>query len=322
MRYLRPIRWLLPSFAALRLGTYLVFAFTIAALLAARSLRADIKEAALSAGHELARIGDLLQGVETININGERMHHSSGYVDQDVATVLQRVESYCGESPSFLGQAMTEAEKAHPSAIGGRSAAARAFRLGFIQDVAADRGMIACFVDSQASGLADMARRLRRFLVTRQLSEFGGFRYVYAEAQGPGKSHVVATWADSPLDLRTMFPASGDAGGADSQLLPRPPASRRTFAVAVEGHPHALRLYTSHESKAAVLAFYDRWMAEHQFQVVEGAHDVKGSSGYIRPDGYQAFLTLGEKDDLTFVALTESGKIDGSGTASVETFFQ
>lgn len=318
MKRLRFLRWLLPSVAAMRLGTYLVFAFTVAALLAARSLRADIREAALSTGHELAKIADLLNGSETININGQRMHHSSSYVDQDVATVVQRIESYCSESPSFLGRAMTEAAKAKPLPSAGDVTDPRAFRLGFISDVAPDRGMIACFVDSQPSGLADMARRLGRFMVTWQLGEFGRFRYVYAEAHGPGKSHVVATWADTSLDLRAMFPAKGDAAGADSQLLPRPPGSRRTFMVAVEGHPHALRLYSTHEPKAAVLAFYDQWMASHDFQQVQGAHDLAGSSGYIRADGFQAFLTIGERNDLTIVALTESGKIDASNIATVE----
>src|SRR6185436_12577398 len=102
------LRLFVPSPATIRLGAYSVFAFSVAALLAPRILRADIGEAGLAAGRQIATLSDLLGDAETLVVNGERMHHASMYTDQDVGTVLDRFENYCASSPGFVGRAMAE----------------------------------------------------------------------------------------------------------------------------------------------------------------------------------------------------------------------
>src|SRR3954447_7346128 len=108
----RPLlRWIIPSPGILRVTAYAIFVFSVLTLLAARLLYADVKEAAMSMGHELAHVADLLNGAETILVNGERMYHASSYVDQDVSEVLDRFEGYCERSSSSLGRALSEFPK-------------------------------------------------------------------------------------------------------------------------------------------------------------------------------------------------------------------
>jgi hypothetical protein len=58
----------------LRLFAYFSFVFLLVSLLAARSLYAHARDAALALGHELAGLGPLTRGGHTLNLNGARVN--------------------------------------------------------------------------------------------------------------------------------------------------------------------------------------------------------------------------------------------------------
>jgi hypothetical protein len=313
----RLLRWIVPSRATLRVTTYGAFAFFLAALLAGRVLKADVTEAALAAGHELAQLADLLHGAETITINGERMHHASVHTEQDVATVLDRLEAYCTQSPNFVGRAMRDLS-VELAKHGQADPPSHRLKLGILRSQSEVRGMVACFVDDRPSGLREMGARLERFLRTSKISEFGQFRYAYVERTHNGGAHVVTTWADSGLDVGAMFPASGDAAGRDSGLLPRPPDAQRTLEAAAEGHPYSLRVYVSRARADVVRAFYADWMGRNGFAPAGGGQSTGDTSVFQREDGYQVFITLAESEGKTSVTLTEAGSRIMAVDATVE----
>jgi len=50
--------------------------------------------------------------------------------------------------------------------------------------------------------------------------------------------------------------------------------------------------------------------------VAEGEHD--GTIAYLRDDGYQVFVTIGEESGHSSVTLVEAGRTDVPPTAAVE----
>jgi hypothetical protein len=313
MRFFARARLFRTLMALLRLATYVVFVFLVAGFLAARVLRADIKEAALAGGHQLAVLADLVGEAETIELNGEVMHHSSTYTDQTIGTVLDRLEGYCASSPG-LGGALRDLPKTLAAKV---ERMPRSFRLGFLRAEEGGRGFVACFVDDPGgSYLREFTERVRRFVQTRRLGEFGKFLYAFAELGGQGQTHVVVTWADTDLDIGGMFPSTGDAAGTDSPVLPRPPHARRTLSAGAEGMPYGLRIYQSTDGAESLKKFYDDWMTKNQFTRVTGAVSRHGSA-YLR-EGFQVFVAIGEQHGRTSVSLIEAGNPDGTSITSVE----
>ena len=91
-----------------------------------------------------------------------------------------------------------------------------------------DVGYVAC-VDLRTTG-SPFLDRIERLGDTALLSEVGGFRYVYANRVGE-RTHFLALWSDRELNLAELFPASGDAAGADVTGVSRPHGSRRAFSA-------------------------------------------------------------------------------------------
>jgi ABC-type sugar transport system permease subunit len=137
------------------------------------------------------------------------------------------------------------------------------------------------------------------------------YRYFFSVS-----TYVSTMWADTGLNLKTMFPATGDAAGSDSALLPRPPSARRTLSAGAEGMPYALRMYVSSDSTESLGRFYADWLKKRAWKLI-GQKPSHGSSGYMREDGYQVFLTIIEQRGQAYVALTESGNGRTPSVASV-----
>lgn len=308
------LRLIFPSWAMLRLSAYLIFAFTLCSALAARVVYGQATEAALALGHQLIGLEDLTDDDEVININGERMHRSTAATADSVETVLDRFEEYCKKSPGALGQAMQGAMREYAPQLE-RRVPKGPVRSAVIRSEADGRGMVACFTDDKVSGLTGLGDSLKRFLKTSNLAEFGRFRYSYAERKGD-KTFVATVWADTGLNMKTMFPATGDAQGSDSLVLPRPPNARRTLSAGAEGMPYALRMYVSQDSTASLTRFYTDHMAKHGWKLI-GQKDSHKSFGYLRDDGYQVFLTIADQDGTAYVALTEAANGRTPSIASV-----
>lgn len=311
------LRALLPSAAVLRLSAFLTFVAVVASLASTRVIYADVKEAALSAGHELAGLSDATHDAEVVWFNGARFHHGSVVVDAAPGDVLDRFEEHCERAPNVIGRALLEIPEQEIAKKLGEDPSP-AFRHAVFREDGKDgtRGVVICFVDEHQYGFADLKARLQAFHVTHDVTVFGSLRYGYAEKLQSGKTHVITMWTDSGLDIDAMFPHEGDAAGSDSVVVPRPPRSRRTLSANAEGLPYAVRLYDSTDTVDAVRAFYDSWMKAHGFEKAE----VKGETfaSYIRPDGYQVFFAVSSRHGKTGVALSEAGRADGTSAAVVQ----
>jgi hypothetical protein len=306
------LRWLLPSRRVLRLTAYFCSVSAIGLLLLARVVYAATREDAFGLGHELLGLSDLTRDAETVVLNGERFHHAVSTTQQPLAAVLDRVERHCRDNPGPAALVLGRIAESDPPRFA-RHAPPGALRNAVFREETKTRGMVLCFVSGPNPGpssLTNLLAALRRFSTSRDLSEFGRLRYSFAESTDTGVTRVVTLWADTGLNLSTLFPATGDASGSDSPVAPRPPGARRTLSASAEGLPFSVRSYESQQSLVAIQAFYDVWMGEHGYQAAHAPES--GSSSYLRADGYQVFLSLLTNNQRTFATLTESGSANPS----------
>ena len=298
----------------LRLSVYFLCVFVILSALAARRLYAHVKDAARALGHELQGFSALTEGAETVRVNGARFHHAGITVSDSVSAVLDAVEAHCQNNAGAFARTMRELEARHHDVLD-KHPELGALRRGVFRDETESAGMLVCFVGQGQSGLSDLIQATRRFLITSDLSEFGYVRYATAKRIPDGRTHATVLWTNEELSLSKMFPATGDAAGSDSRELPRPSNARRTLSAAAEGMPFALRLYESRDGRARLGSFYERWMTGHGWTVAakEAQHDTVS---YLHPDGRQAFVSLSEDNDRTYVTLLEAGRADATSLAA------
>jgi hypothetical protein len=299
----------------LRVSVYFACVFSLLSLLAASALHAKVEDAARSLGRQLAELPDLTHGAEAILINGARMHHARVTTRESVATVLDRFEDHCRKNPGPMAEAMRDFAAQQPALF--EKHVKGPFRHAVMRDDSEQEGVLICFVDERETGLDGMKELFERFAKTSDLSEFGEVRYVFAERRSDGKTLVVTMWNQGPLNISRMFPATGDADGTDSRVLPRPPEGRRTLVAAAEGMPFALRTYESGKSVSDLQAFYDRWIKTAGWRLAAKA-EREGTTAYFREDGYQVFLTLMESNGRTYATLIEAGPAASSQIATVE----
>ena len=300
---------ILPSRRTLRLTTYLVCVCLVSAVIAARAGYAKANEAALEFGEQLSGLEDLTRGANVVLVNGERFHRVIAFVDESLGSVLDRIQKDCERTPGLLGQVGSEAARSYPQVLDKYPLSPHLLR-GIVRHQEERRGMVACFTDAKSSGLGGLADAAKRFAKTSNLGEFGHFRYAFARRTDDGATQVTTLWADTELNLSSMFPAQGDAAGADSEVLPRPATSRRVLAASVEGEPYALRLYDTAEGAASVQRFYEDWLRKRGWTFAGKAKE--GGFSYLRPDGYQVIVTLSERKGRTAVGLVEAGRREGS----------
>ena len=315
MNIKRLLSWILPSRRLLRLTTYLVCVCLVSAAIAGRAAYAKANEAALEFGEQLSGLEDLTRGANVILVNGERFHRVIAFVDDSVGSVLDRIQKDCETTPGLLGQAAREVASSHQKALDEYHLSPHILR-GIVRHEEEGRGMVACFTDSKRSGLAGLADAAKRFAKAANLGEFGHFRYAFARRTDEGGTMVTTLWADTELNLSTMFPAHGDAAGVDSSVLPRPATSRRVLAASAEGQSYALRLYDTADGAASVRRFYEDWFQKHGW--IPAGKAQQGGFSYLRADGFQVILTVSEHKGRTAVGLIEAGGSITSTTVSAQ----
>jgi hypothetical protein len=307
---------LVPSARRLRVAVYFTVVFLGASLLAARALQARVTEAAFAFGRELSGLSDLTAGAEGIIANGHHFRHASTSTADGVAGVMDRLEAHCRANPGLVAGALDELLRSRPERVQ-ENAAPRALRHGVLRDDDAERGTLICFTGQTPGSLDGLVDAAERFASTLDLSSVGSVLYAYAERQGDGQTHVVTLWTQTGLDLAALFPTRGDAAGDDSRVLPRPDNARRVLSAAADGMPFGLCLYETRNRLADVQRSYDAWMHERGWQRI-ARPDAADTTAYLRPDGYQAFVTLSTAGDLTYVAATEAGRREGSSITTHE----
>ncbi|MEZ4260518.1 MAG: hypothetical protein R3B36_15695 [Polyangiaceae bacterium] len=252
-------------------------------------MRADAREVSMGVGHNLAKLEDLTSGAYLVRVNGAKVHWASARTPLSVENVLDRFESYCRESPSALGHALSDV----PAALEGRIPIDKAdpARAGVIRDATGARGMVACFVGEPGDrgDLPALSRRLDAFGRTGDLSQLGRFRYAFAERR-TRDTRVVTVWTDGALDVARMFPASGDAPGTDPMFLPRPIRSRRTLSASLDGFPAGVWLYESEARGEELRADAERALGTSGF--VPAAPWTSGARAFVRADGAEVLVSI------------------------------
>jgi len=311
----RFVRGVLPSMRVLRLSAYLFVVFSVLGLVAARAVLADMSEAGLRAGREVAKFSRIAGPAERILLNGESFRHGSNYVKESVTEVLDKAEEHCRAHLGLLGGALDSLSPEAKAKLDPRIP--RADRSAIIRDEGESGGMVACFVDAKPSSFADFQERLTKMLATSDLTELGRLRYLYAERTKSGETHVVTLAVDSGLKLSEMFPATRDAAGEDSRVVPRPPESRRTLSAAAQGMPFGVRLYVSSKDPIALDRFYDKELGSRGYTPVPDAKQ-EGTTAYHDDKGNQVFVSIVSIDGSSYVTLTEAGRADGQSIATIE----
>jgi len=297
-------------------GTLRVFCYAMAvsfvgALVAARSVYADFKEGSLRAGRELEALSDVLGGVNTVFVNGAAVHIATAFTAQAPAEVLDRFEAVCRAHPQFMARALADIpdtllEKANVQAD-------RVWRLGVVRHEKGDDGVLTCFTDERPAGMRDVARRLKAFEQSKDLSEFGHVRYVYVRRTDHG-THVRTIWTDGEVNLGKMFPAQGDAAGFDSTLVPRPPASTRILSGTSAQVPFGIHIYRSSEREESLRRFYDAELGARGWKPV--ANRTPHTVAYLK-NGAMFFATLTPSGTRTLVTATETARGDTPTGAEV-----
>jgi len=290
-----------------RVLAYAVFACSVLAALAARTVYADFAEGTLRAGRELEGLADVLGATKTVFINGTAMNVSTAFTDLDPVAVLDRFEALCQTHPQLLARALEDIPATMRDAAA-KAAPDRRLRLAILRKEVDDEGALTCFTSDRPVTLRDLPARLNEFAASRDLSVFGRFRYVYVKRTRSG-THVRAVWTDGPFDVGRMFPAHGDAAGLDSPLTPRPPNARRILSATSAQVPYGVHAYDCAEPTEAVRDFYDREMASRGWRRV--ASTAKGSVLYMK-DGVMVYATIARKGARTLVTTAETG-VDGTG---------
>jgi hypothetical protein len=241
----------------LRLGGYTAAALGIIGGLALRSAYGNMMESALEIGSELGKIGGT--GSERpIRLNGEAIYVSSTVQEVPLEGLLDRVEARCKDSPEDMLDALSNhapsaERKEHEERLSSREAA------GVVRYDTGEKGVVVCFMrpEGAPSGITARLSRISRFLDTGDLGHLGDVRYVFAERNAEGRTHVVTAWTDGSFNLYSLFPAGGDAPGSDLEDVPRPRRSVRLLTAGADGVPYSARIYDAPGRPKAILAHYD-----------------------------------------------------------------
>jgi len=277
---------------------------------------ADAREKATLLGRELLPLGDLLEGVTALRLNGERLDLSSSVVpNTNVHSVLDRVERLCRESPGPLAIRLEQAAASLPSGVPRAHELRELLRRAAVsREETEGSGSVLCFTGSASRAHASDSSEAfaARFAETRDLAELGQLRY-FSVRQGDaasGEEHdtkVLALFTQGSFRLDSLEPPpNGDAPGSDSRVIPRPPDSVRLFSAEAMGAPYSVRIYETSAPPAIVLAFYDRAM--HDFTSPLDSSTELGRA-YLK-GGRPVLVTLDADDAKTLVTLSEVGVHD------------
>lgn len=294
---------------SLRVAVYL---FVVAGLaLGLLSTRADAKlgEKSLALGKDLLPLADVLDGATALRLNGEVINFSMTVLEgTSVKQVLDRVQAQCEKHPGPLARESLALIEHLPQALPGADALRQLLsKLAVTREENDGQGAVLCFTSDDSTARKNFAEV---FEATHDLGALGKLRYVMA-GQGSSSQNeqhltrVISLWTEGQFRLDKLVPpATGDAPGSDSQLLPRPPGSVRVFSAETVGAPYSVRIYETDATTEQVLAFYDQAMAG--WSTLSMAGYEKTARGYIK-DSQPLLLQLSQSESKTLVTLSEVG---------------
>jgi hypothetical protein len=259
--------------------------FYLIALGAAPYVRAEVDARMIEVGANLLDVeGTMpeLAGERVLVFNGARVVMLSGSSRLSVAAVLEHFQGYCT-----------------PAASEGFSR--------FLRGGDDRRGYVAC-LDRLAAASSGELLRVLGDVALDGLAAAGSVRYFYAERRGDTTLYIAAT-LEGGLDVKRLFPADGDAPGADLRGIARPAGSRRILSAHQEGQPYQVALYVeARVQPGELMREYRRKLAADGWRILEGR---------ARPDRSQGGSALFVEKGGRLVALVFARGRTGTSLAVV-----
>jgi hypothetical protein len=280
--------------------------------------RAAAEKFAVSRGLAvLKQLGPLVEGSEqAMSINGQRMFLASRVTPLPLDQVLGLFERDCQANSGGLSQELGQL----PVAAQGVAIPAQMrdpARWFTLREEDGRAGQVTCFVRTRSpGGLRGLVARLATFAKSGDLAELGDAHYVVAQrVEGSNLTHVLALWTEGHFNVLQMFPASGDAPGADSTAVPRPPNSVRVLSAEAPDRPYALRMYDSSLSASEILSSYSQQMQSRGWARLAlpkaGEIDLDQSSRTFTKAGRAVILVVNstpeEKSGVNLIELGSAG---------------
>ncbi|MBN1653754.1 MAG: hypothetical protein JXA30_08260 [Deltaproteobacteria bacterium] len=222
-------------------------------------------------------------------LNGATVMLDNGASDASVDEVLDFYQAKCRQlTPNLEGGpgAIKPSETAT-----GDSERARLWE-GIYRIQTKSQGVVACLdLGTESISIRDLAARVRAFLATGDLSAIGDLRYTMVK-KGRHQTVFVNLWTEGIVNIKRMFPRSGDAPGKDFPGFERPAKLRRRLSLFHEDSP-SLNLYTTTAlSTAELKEFYERHLTRSGWTLSPGSNPRDQSSWIGRRDNQQLNLSF------------------------------
>ena len=233
------------------------------------SAHARLGESLIGFGEELAKWTHAKRDSREalLSVNGLDIHRITASTSLSVGDALDRLQHICEQrggietSTSLLEARRVDSKQHFPGILDG------SFRRNSDHE-----GVLACVDTDKPLGLTELARRLRQFAQTGNLSEVGKLRYVLARREGTMTSLMVL-WTEGNAPLLKMFPKTGDAPGNDMTDVPRPDGSERLLSAAELGAPYEITVYRSLEQlPSALRESYSAKLKEQGWYITKSAN--------------------------------------------------
>ncbi len=221
------VRRLLPRVA--RLAAYVALVTAALGVVQVRATRARVDLALLSLGEPLARSprgGPARRGPRGFSIGGERVVVATGRASGARDAVLDAFARRCPSAEAARDALPSAQRSPQPAPRPGGALPASAAVLG-ARD--AQHGYVACLAGLAAQPAGEVAARVERYARTGDLAALGGFRYLYARAEGTDTAWA-AVWTQGPFRPARLA-SDRDEGGRDLPGIPAPAGARRTLSV-------------------------------------------------------------------------------------------
>jgi hypothetical protein len=260
----------------------------------ARAARAQVGEAALGVGRQLAGFEELTESAYRVRLNGEPVNVATSFVAGSIPDVLDRFERHCRDN-AVAGDLADVSRALAPAAKGEKAIDPS----GIIRRESPREGVVACLV--ARGGERSLGARFQRFAESLDLADVGLLRYAYVRHTPNGRTHVVLAWTDGAFRLESLIAGgSEDAPGSDVPGAARPVESVRLLTAAVEGAPSGTRIYASRASADVVVDSLDRDLSKLGWKrLLGGPNDPKHTRAH----------TKNGRDLLTFVYPEKDGSV-------------
>jgi len=250
----------------LRVAGVLVAAHVVLALFFLHRAEAAITEAFLAASRPFLSLPGMQTGSEqSAQMNGAEFRAQSMSVPLPWRRVLNAAAKQCGAR----GGLKLDAEVVKKLAAEDTDERAQELLSGVLRLEGEGEGILVCLEADSKHSLQDWTQKLHRFAQTRDLALLGRPRYVRVQRSSEGASVLLTVWAVGDLNFDHMFPKTADAPGRDSDLLPRPPESRRLLSAQTSAGL-SLASYESHQKPDEILSFYKASLAAANWSVLAG----------------------------------------------------